>query len=601
MTGTPERFGSSREKDDEMSEAKANSQIWQRYMNRVRERAQILIGDRRAKGSLHRAALYERISIEEQQEGYSIQEQSIADRQFAENKGWIIAGEYVDEGYSGTNDRRPAFRRLLADAQRKQFDVVIVHKIDRFYRNAQGLLKTHSDLSHQGILFVSIKENIDFTKSWGKVILAVLGVLAEIFVDNLRDETRKGKKGRARNGLHNGSIPFGYCTGQCSACTDPNGQGYCPEHGQPDRYRGPSLVLHPVESVAVRLAFEWYATDECSDGDIADRLDAHVHHLPDGSAHHFRTKGRNYRNEEKKKSPHYRPPGPFTRDTVRDLLKRPFYAGVVPYYGSEFDGEKVIRRSQPEELFEAARHPPIISPTLFERCALLRETRGRRPKGGKVRRPSRIYLLSGHLDCARSGGSMHCQTVGRRKAHRYVCSDRIQHRRPCDQPSVDAEALESQILQHLLDFCIPFDWHDDILACMIDEGGEESLRWQRKQLQEGFDEVETRYQAEQLSRAAYTRARQAYYRRMRELIPAEHPQVDVTRARRLLADFSAIWALATPVEQKQMLRLMLKEARVDGTQIIGIRWYHPFDQMLRPSPEAETRPSESLQAEGQAT
>ena len=565
-----------------------NSQTWKRYMHQVKERAHALDGGRKAQGPFLRAALYERISTEEQQEGYSIQEQSIADRQFAEGKGWTVVGEYVDEGYSGTNERRPAFRRLLADARLKRFDVVIVHKIDRFYRNAQGLLKTHSELSHQDILFVSIKENIDFTKSWGKVILAVLGVLAEIFVDNLRDETRKGKKGRARKGLHNGSIPLGYCTGRCSTCTDPNGSGYCPEYGQPDRHRGQGLVLHPVESAAVRLAHEWYATDERSDAGVAEKLNRYVHRLTDSPGDRpgdtwiqFRTKGRNYGDERKMKGAHYRPPGPFTKDSVRDLLTRPFYAGVLPYYGSDFDGEKVVKRSHPEELFENACHPPIISPALFERCFAVRESRGRRPKGGKQRAPSRIYLLSGLLDCGRSGGSMQAQTVGRSNTARYVCSDRIQRRRPCDQPSVDAEILEQQVLARLLRFRIPFDWHDDILACMVDEGGEVSLRWQQRLLQESFDEVEVQYEAGDLSRGAYARARETYYRRLRQLIPEQHPEMDIVRARRLLADFPALWKLATPVERRQLLKIMLKDAQVSGQQIVRIRWNPPFDQLLR--------------------
>ena len=67
-----------------------------------------------------------------------------------------------------------------------------------------------------------------------------------------------------------------------------------------------------------------------------------------------------------------------------------------------------------------------------------------------------------------------------------------------------------------------------------------------------------------------------------------------------LADFSAIWALATPVEKQQVLRLMLKEARVDGEQIVDIHWYRPFDNLLRPGPEAETRSGKSLQAERKA-
>jgi len=563
-----------------MSQTHADSQIWKRYMTSVKERVRTLIGDQKLNGPSLCVALYLRISLEEQQEGYSIQEQTIAARQFAEQKGWTIIGEYVDEGFSGTNDRRPAFRRLLSDARRHRFDVVIVHKIDRFYRNAQGLLKTHSLLAKQDILFISIRENIDFTKPWGKVILAVLGILAEIFIDNLRDEVRKGKLGRARKGLYNGSIPFGYCNGRCSSCSDPNGEGYCLEYGQPDRYRGKSLILHPIESVAVKLAFEQYATGEFSDGDIADLLNGYVHRLPDGCAIRFRTKGRNYSaRPDDEENRHYRGPGPFAKHSVRDILTRPFYGGVTPYYGSSFDGEKVVKNIYPTELFEEAQHPPAISPSLFDRCHLVRQARGRRPRGGKKRRRSRIYLLSGLLDCARSGGAMNAQTVGRKNTPRYVCSDRIQHRKPCDQPSVNAEILECQVLDRLLRFRIPLDWHDDILACILDEGGEDALRWQRRQLDDTFADVETQYEAGQLSRQAYVRERQAYFRRLRELIPDEHPRVDIAQARCLLNDFPAIWKLATPMEQKQLLQLTLRDAKVDGQEIVEMRWYPPFDRL----------------------
>ncbi len=560
---------------------KKGSPVWRRYMKRVKQQVRTLTGNRKQEGRPLRTALYARVSIEEQREGYSIQEQLLAARRLAEQKGWTVVGEYVDEGYSGTNDRRPAFRHLLSVARRHRFDVAIVHKIDRFYRNAQGLLKTHSQLTKKEILFLSICENIDFTTPWGKVILAVLGILAEIFIDNLRQETRKGKLGRARQGLPNGSIPFGYCNGRCSSCSDPNGPGYCPEYGQPDRYRGKSVVPHPIESVAVKLAFQWYATGEYSDGDIAELLNNHLHRLPDGRTIHFRSKGRNYGDAEKKKQKHYRPPGPFTKDSVRDILNRPFYGGVVPYYGSRFDGEKVVKNPLPTELFENAQHAPIIPPTLFERCQIVRQAKGRRPRGGQKRRPSRVYLLSGLLDCARSGGAMVAQTAGRNKVPRYVCSDRLQHRRPCDQPAVNAETAESQVVERLLRLRIPLEWHDDILACILDDGGEEALRWQRRLLDEHFAEVEAQYEAGELSRQAFVRERQAYYRRLKQLIPDQHPQVDIAQARRLLNDFPAIWNLATPLERKQLLQLMLHGTKVDGQRIVSTCWNPPFDRLLK--------------------
>ena len=66
--------------------------------------------------------------------------------------------------------------------------------IDRFYRDLGGLLAALHHLHQHHVTFVSITENLDFTMPWGKLILAVLGALAEIYIDKLRDETKKGKR-----------------------------------------------------------------------------------------------------------------------------------------------------------------------------------------------------------------------------------------------------------------------------------------------------------------------------------------------------------------------------------------------------------------------
>ena len=123
-----------------------------------------------------------------------------------------------------------------------------------------GLLSALHKLDEHQIAFVSITENLDFSTPWGKLILAVLGALAEIYIDKLREETKKGKLARARKGLWNGSIPFGYCNGLCASCSDVNGKDYCPKFGQANRSHGGILIPHPIESVGVQLTFRWYET-----------------------------------------------------------------------------------------------------------------------------------------------------------------------------------------------------------------------------------------------------------------------------------------------------------------------------------------------------
>ena len=84
-----------------------------------------------------RAALYARVSDEEQVEGYILDAQKRAFRAYAESQGWDIYHEYVDEGVSAHTDdvaTRPLFRQMIEDALARRYDVLVVHKLDRFAR-----------------------------------------------------------------------------------------------------------------------------------------------------------------------------------------------------------------------------------------------------------------------------------------------------------------------------------------------------------------------------------------------------------------------------------------------------------------------------------
>ena len=134
-----------------------------------------------------RAALYARVSTDEQVEGYSIDAQLRASRDLAHQRGWVIVEEYVDEGKSARVediDKRPKFKEMLKAARDKQFDVLIVHKLDRFSRNVIVTLKSFEELWENGITFISITEQMDFTTPIGKVFLAIVGAFAD-FVENV--------------------------------------------------------------------------------------------------------------------------------------------------------------------------------------------------------------------------------------------------------------------------------------------------------------------------------------------------------------------------------------------------------------------------------
>ena len=149
-----------------------------------------------------RAVGYRRVSTREQLDGFSLDAQANSIRRYASDRGWKLVNIYTDAGISAKKDsHRPQLARLMEDAKEGRFDVVVVDKIDRFYRHLNRLLNALDQLNELKVTFVSVQEQIDFTMPWRKLTLTMLGMLAEIYIDNLRQETQSGKLQRARDGL----------------------------------------------------------------------------------------------------------------------------------------------------------------------------------------------------------------------------------------------------------------------------------------------------------------------------------------------------------------------------------------------------------------
>jgi len=135
----------------------------------------------------YRAVGYKRVSAREQVEGHSLDAQEVHIRTFVQAQGWTLMKIYEDAGISAKKgSHRPALEQLLRDAKAGKFDVVVVDKIDRFYRHLGGLLSALDQLNSCGVSFASVQEKLDFVTPWGKLMLTVLGMLAEIYLDNVR-------------------------------------------------------------------------------------------------------------------------------------------------------------------------------------------------------------------------------------------------------------------------------------------------------------------------------------------------------------------------------------------------------------------------------
>jgi len=156
------------------------------------------------KGAM-KAVIYARVSTTGNGQSPEMQIREFAE--FCDRRRWTAAGEYVDEGISGAKEKRPALDRLMADAHRRRFDVVVVWKFDRFARSVSHLLRALEAFQALGIEFVSLTEGIDTSTPAGKMVFTVLGAVAELersliaerVKAGLRNAKAKGKKlGRPR-------------------------------------------------------------------------------------------------------------------------------------------------------------------------------------------------------------------------------------------------------------------------------------------------------------------------------------------------------------------------------------------------------------------
>lgn len=158
--------------------------------------------------------IYLRVSSEQQAEReLSIPAQREALQRYADECGWTIVDEYVDEAKSAKTDARPDFQRMIADAQKsdKNFDAIVVHKFDRFSRNRADHAVYKALLKKHGVVVVSASEPVDADTPHGFLLESMLEVISEFYNVNLRHETLKGMRENASQGFHcGGRVPFGY-------------------------------------------------------------------------------------------------------------------------------------------------------------------------------------------------------------------------------------------------------------------------------------------------------------------------------------------------------------------------------------------------------
>src|SRR3984957_5275860 len=145
-----------------------------------------------------RAAIYARVSTTNHGQDVSMQTRDL--EQFTQARGWRLVDSYIDLGISGSKDKRPHLDRLMADAHKRRFDIVIVWRFDRFARSVSHLLRALETFNALGIAFVSLSEQMDTTTPTGKMIFTVLGAVAELERSLIVERVRAGLRNARAKG-----------------------------------------------------------------------------------------------------------------------------------------------------------------------------------------------------------------------------------------------------------------------------------------------------------------------------------------------------------------------------------------------------------------
>jgi len=339
-----------------------------------------------------KAAIYARYSSDLQREE-SIEAQLLECRKFAAKHGMVVVKEYVDEAVSGQTDNREAFQQMIEDAQKKMFDVIIVHKVDRFARNRYDAAVYKALLEKDGVKVIYAAQPIDDTPE-GLLLEGILESFAEYYSRNLATEVLKGLKQNALKAQFNGGFaPLGY---------DIINKQY---------------VINEKEAQIVREIFNLYLQGY-GYKKIAEILNS-----------------KGYRNKQGK---------PFVANSIGPILQNEKYAGIYTFNKTRrkyYHGKRNMKRKKPES--EVIRIedaiPAIISKEMFE--AVQREIKRRAPQRGTSAKV-REYLLSGLVFCLcghRMVGYAQKRTKESERYFYYRCEK-------C-QNSIKAEELEHQAIE----------------------------------------------------------------------------------------------------------------------------------------------------------
>lgn len=373
-----------------------------------------------------RAAIYARYSSDKQREA-SIEDQLRRCRDYAAREGYEVRDEHIltDHAISGASTaNRGGFDALMALAHEKprRIDIILTESTDRLSRDLADATTTFKRLAFLGVRFVSVADGIDTANKSAKMQYAFKALMAETFIDDLRDKTKRGLDGRALAGFATGGQPYGYFTRE--------------EKDTRGNVVGHSIHVDDEQAALVRRIFTLY-TSGFSPAGIARLL-----------------------NSESLAAPRTRidrKPRGWVGSTIREMLRNERYIGIYVFNRNQFikdpdTGRRVARRRPENEIMRLARPDERIVPEALWEAAQARiravSSKYTPDSGPRIRAYDTPHLLSGLLVCGHCGAPM--SVIGGGNTARYYRCDDHRKRGTCtNKRSVREDLVRTRVFEAL--------------------------------------------------------------------------------------------------------------------------------------------------------
>jgi len=370
-----------------------------------------------------RAAIYIRCSSDEaKKEGYSPETQREKVQQNINENGWQIDNNHIysDIGFSGSTDNRPGLQQLLQDARNKEFDVIVVYRMDRFFRNLRLLLNTVGELRDLGIEFKSVTEPFDTSTPTGRAMFANVGVFAE-WMREIGLESRD--------------------EGMIKAMKAGKWLGGTPPYGYKFNKNTQKLEIDKEEVPVIKMIYKWQVDDKLSEYKIQKKINSM------GIPTKFDRLGRRKKTGSKNW---------WNRRAIGRILRNEIYTGTLYYrkqkHPARVKSENNLRPKE-EWIKVEDKNLQIISPKIFEKA----QQQLIKNKELSSRNTKQVYVLQHKIICGLDGYHYQCatryyhskKTGDSRETKYYFCTGNRSYFSPkkCPAPTIS----ESRILPPVWD------------------------------------------------------------------------------------------------------------------------------------------------------